>query len=334
MLDHDRITGEESIIQEFLAPLAAGWSGAFGLRDDCALLVPEPGAELVLKTDPIIAGVHFLPGEAPEHVAWKALAVNVSDLAAKGAKPLAYLMALALPDNPQRAWMERFAAGLADAQRRFGCHLIGGDTDRTPGPLTVSITVIGSVPAGQMVRRGTAKAGNRLFISGEIGSGAIGLALRRQPELAARWGLGESDVRPVVEHFLRPIPRLELGPLLREHASAAMDISDGLVKDCRRMCLASGVGARIEAARLPRLTATMKAIAIESDRWSDVLAGGDDYEILAAVSPDRAASFGAAAAAAEVPVTEIGEVVAGRGVVVLDERRLPLPLERTGYDHF
>ena len=138
----DPLRGEEAIIA-LLAPLAEGDPGAFGLKDDCALLTPEPGTELVLKTDPVAEGVHFLPGDAPDDIAWKALAVNVSDLAAKGATPVGYLMALSFPEAPSRRWLTAFAAGLKAAQTRFGCRLLGGDTDRRPGPFTVSITAIG-----------------------------------------------------------------------------------------------------------------------------------------------------------------------------------------------
>ena len=155
------IQSEESLIQEFLAPLAAGFPGAFGLKDDCAAFTPTPGHDLVVKTDPVAAGVHFFPDDAPEDIAWKALAVNVSDLAAKGAVPRVYLMALSFPEAPTRDWMGRFSRGLSAAQNTFGMHLIGGDTDRRPGPLTVSISVLGEVPAGTMLRRGTAEVQQR-----------------------------------------------------------------------------------------------------------------------------------------------------------------------------
>src|SRR5262245_61061056 len=184
----DQLHGEEEIIA-LLAPLAEGAPGAFGLKDDCALLTPERGTELVLKTDPIAEGVHFLPGEAPADIAWKALAVNASDLAAKGAQPVGYLMALSFPEAPSRQWLSAFVAGLEEAQTRFGCRLLGGDTDRRPGPLTVSITAIGSVPQGQMVRRTTAQAGCSLLVSGTVGDATLGLALAKEPALAAAWGL-------------------------------------------------------------------------------------------------------------------------------------------------
>jgi thiamine-monophosphate kinase len=176
----DPLHGEEAIVR-VLAPLAQGFPGAFGLQDDCALIAPAPGTELVLKVDPVAEGVHFLTDDTPEDVAWKALAVNVSDLAAKAARPLGYLMALSFPEAPATAWLTRFAAGLAQAQARFGCHLIGGDTDRRPGPLTMSVTMIGSIPQGRMVRRATAHAGDTLFVSGTIGDASLGLALLRDP---------------------------------------------------------------------------------------------------------------------------------------------------------
>jgi thiamine-monophosphate kinase len=144
------IGGEEAIIQTFLAPLAADYPGAFGLRDDCAAMSPQPGMDLVLKTDPIRAGVHFFADDAPADIAWKALAVNVSDLAAKGATPAVYVLALGFPEMPTHAWMAAFATGLRDAQTAFGCHLVGGDTDRAPGPLSIAVTAIGSLPTGTM----------------------------------------------------------------------------------------------------------------------------------------------------------------------------------------
>jgi thiamine-monophosphate kinase len=330
----ERVTSEETIVQEYLAPLAAGFAGALGLMDDCALLTPEAGTELVLKTDPIIAGVHFFPEDAPEDIAWKALAVNLSDLAAKGARPLAYLMALALPEAPMRDWMAGFARGLAEAQARFACHLVGGDTDRTPGPLTVAITAIGSVPAGHMVRRGTAKPGDRLLVSGELGLAATGLRLRREPALAQCWQLSEREVTDALHKFLRPQPRLSLAPVLLQHASAAMDLSDGLVKDCARMCSASGVGAVIRAGAILRSGATLKASLADPGHWREILAGGDDYEVLAAVPPTEVAALRAAVAQLDYPLTEIGEVTASGTVVVLGPDGGPMPLGSTGWDHF
>jgi thiamine-monophosphate kinase len=324
-----RIDGEESLIQGYLAPLAAGFPGAFGLRDDCALLTPEPGTELVLKTDPVAAGVHFFADDAPEDIAWKALAANVSDLAAKGAQPLAYLMALALPAAPTRDWMRRFADGLSQAQTAFGCHLIGGDTDRTTGPMTISITVVGSVPAGRMVRRATARAGDRLYVSGTIGDATLGLRLRRDPALAATWVLDAAGAQYLARRYLRPQPALSLRAALRAHASAAMDVSDGLVKDLDRMCRASGTGATVVGDDVPLSTAARSVLLAQPRLLPDLLTGGDDYEVLIAVPQKSRRAF-----ETETGLTAIGEMVAGSTVEVRDADGAPMTFSRTGWDHF
>jgi len=331
----DTLNGEDSIIQEFLAPLAAGYPGAFGLKDDCAVIAPPAGSDLVVKTDPIVAGVHFLPNAEPDDIAWRALAVNVSDLAGKGATPIAYVMALSLPEAPKRTWMAKFAAGLAEAQRAFGCHLIGGDTDRAPGSVTVTITAFGTVPAGTLVRRGTARAGDQIFVTGTLGDAALGLAVLQQSPLdIGRLGFGAADALGMMKRFLRPQPRLALGPLLRAHASAAMDLSDGLAKDCGRMCLASGVGARLFLAALPLSAAMRKAIARDEAWQKTAVSGGDDYEILAAVPQDKAAAFLSDAAKLDFPVTRIGEMIGGHGVRIDRPDGSELILDRTGWDHF
>lgn len=334
------LRGEEPIIQEFLAPLAVGYAGAFGLSDDCATITPTPGHDLVVKTDPIAAGVHFLPDDPPADIAWKALAVNVSDLAAKAAMPRAYLMALSFPEAPTRGWMRDFAAGLAEAQAAFGMHLIGGDTDRRPGPVTISISVFGEVPSGRMVRRGTARPGDRLYVSGVLGTSAIGLALLRDPSLANAWRLGDAAVEVAIRRFRRPQPRLALRAALLEHARAAMDISDGLAKDLGRMCRVSGCGALVHLDRLPREDAAAAAVAADPARWLDVIASGDDYEVLIAVAPERATAFedAASAAASKLPepfgVTCIGEMITGPGVDIRRANGEPFALPRTGWDHF
>ena len=324
----ETIDGEESLIQRYLAPLAAGFPGAFGLQDDCALLTPEPGTELVLKTDPVMAGVHFFADDAPDDIAWKALAANVSDLAAKGAQPLAYLMALALPTVPTPDWMQRFAQGLGQAQQAFGCHLIGGDTDRTTGPLTISITVIGSVPSGKMVRRGTARAGDLLYVSGTIGDAALGLRLRRDPALASAWGLDDSAQQALVQRYLRPRPALHLRDALRTYASAAMDISDGLVKDLDRMCRASGIGARVVADQVPHSAAARAVLRAQPALLPDLLTGGDDYEVLLTVPLAARQAFEAATG-----MHAIGRLHSGSGVSIRDATSTPMSFARTGWDH-
>lgn len=334
MISTTRIDGEDDLVREFLAPLATGFAGALGLKDDCAVLAPTPGTELVLKTDPVVAGVHFFAADDPADIAWKALAVNVSDLAAKGATPRIYLMALSLPAAPERAWMAKFAAGLGEAQRAFGIQLAGGDTDRTPGHFSIAITVIGEVPAGRMVRRATARAGQAIYVTGTLGDSALGLALRTDAALAARFGLSPDEAAGAIGRYVRPQPRLGLAPALLAHASAAMDLSDGLLKDLGRMCRASGVGARVMAADLPLSPALRRAVEAEPARITAAVAAGDDYEILATVAREACAGFEAAAQAAGVAVTRIGEITAAPEVYVLGADGTPLSPGRTGWDHF
>ena len=331
-----RLHGEESIIQPFLAPLAAGYPGAFGLLDDCAAITPTPGHDLIVKTDPVAAGIHFLPDDAPEDIAWKALAVNVSDLAAKAAVPRAYLMALSFPEAPTADWMRRFAKGLAEAQAVFGMHLIGGDTDRRPGPITISITAFGEVPAGRMVRRATARPGDRLYVTGTLGTASLGLQLRLDAKRGLALGLDAVTAAVAIDKYLRPQPRLELRDVLRAHACAAMDLSDGLAKDLRRMTAASGCGSIVQLSNLPLSSAMTTAIGVEPVLWSTVVGGGDDYELLIAVPPDQATAFEAASANASTvfTVSHIGEMTTGPGVNFVDPQGRPFQPARTGWDHF
>jgi thiamine-monophosphate kinase len=328
-----RLHGEEAIIR-YLAPLARCAPGAFGLEDDCALIAPKPGTELVLKTDPVAEGVHFLADDVPEDIAWKALAVNVSDLAAKAARPLGYLMALSFPEAPTAGWLARFAAGLQAAQDSFGCHLLGGDTDRRPGPLTITISIIGEVEVGRMVRRGKARSGETLFVSGSLGDAALGLALRKNARLADVWGLSPAEAEHLRRRYVRPQPRLGLGPALRERASAAMDVSDGLAKDLARMCAASGCAARVRLSDVPLSPAAAKVLAADPALGLRIVTGGDDYEVLATVPAASADGFQAMAAQVGIAVTRIGETQAGTGVVIEGRDGQPLTLDRTGWDHF
>jgi thiamine-monophosphate kinase len=331
----EKPSSEEAIIGEFWAPLAAGFPGAFGLRDDCAAITPEPGSDLVVTTDAVIAGVHFFPGEDAGAIAWKALAVNVSDLVAKGATPLAYVMSLALPQAPQRAWLAVFAEGLRRAQEAFGCSLIGGDTDRTPGPLSVSITAFGTVPTGRMVRRSTAKLGDAIYVSGTIGDAALGLALRRDPELARRCGLDVAARAHLDARYRQPRPPIALRAALLAHANAAMDISDGLVKDFDRLCRASGSGGEIDATAVPLSLAARTVVAAGGATLADLITGGEDYEVLAAIAPQHVEKFEQAAAAAGPPVARIGFIADGaRGVRVRDGSGRAMAFTKTGWDHF
>lgn len=333
------VDGEAGIIA-VLRPLAAGFAGALELADDCAELTPAPGQDLVLKCDPVRAGVHFFADDDAADIAWKALAVNVSDLAAKSARPVAYLMALSLPEHPPRAWLERFASGLSAAQEAFGIVLAGGDTDRAAGPLSITVTVIGEVPRGRMVRRAAARDGDVLFVSGTLGDAAVGLKLRLDSDLTPRTGLDEQAARHLLGRYLRPAPRLGLKAALRNHARAAMDLSDGLAKDLGRMLAASSVsagttlGATVRAADVPLSPPFRVALSCRLAEFTDAIAAGDDYEVLAAVPPDAADAYRAAANAGGVPVTAIGTVRAAGGLRIVDAGGAEIALGRTGYDHF
>ena len=285
--------GEMALIERFFAPLATD-PGAAGLTDDAAVLSLAPGEELVATTDALAAGVHFFPDDPPGAIAAKALRVNLSDLAAKGARPRGYLLTLALPSDWTVDWLAAFAAGLAADQAAYGCPLLGGDTIRSPAGLMVSVAAFGIAPAGRTVRRGTAAPGDRLVVTGTIGDATLGLLARQEPARAAAWRLAEADAAVLDDRFLMPRPRVAAAAAVATHARAAMDVSDGLAGDLGRMCKASGVAAVVEAACVPLSPAAAAAIAAEPGLLARALTGGDDYEILAAVPPDAVAPYLAA----------------------------------------
>ena len=330
-----RLDSEEAIIAELWAPLAAGFPGAFGLVDDCAAINPGDGNDLIVTTDAVVAGVHFPEGADAGAIAWKALAVNVSDLIGKGATPLAYLMTVALPPSPDKAWLQAFAAGLRAAQEAFGCHLAGGDTDCTPGPLSVSITAMGTVPSGRMVRRSGARPGDAVLVSGQIGDAALGLKIGGDPSFAGGCGLDSTACEMLVGRQLRPVPHVALAPVVVAGASAAMDISDGLVKDFDRLCNAAGVSGRIDSERVPLSVAAKTALARGGATLGELLTGGEDYEVLMTVARERVADVCSQASSVGVTLTEIGAIEeAGTGVCVLDENGHAMSFENRGWDHF
>jgi thiamine-monophosphate kinase len=243
-------------------------------------------------------------------------------------------MAVSFPEAPTASWFKRFAAGLEAAQRAFGCHLLGGDTDRRPGPVTITITILGTVAARGMVRRGTAQAGDVLFVSGTLGDAFLGLGLRKDTALAGRWGLASEEAQYLVQRFLRPQPRLALATALRAHASAAMDVSDGLAKDLARMCSASGCAGRVRLADVPLSAPAAKAAAVDPVLAAGMVTAGDDYEVLAAVPAANADAFRSCAVVDGIPVSPIGFMRAGRGIVIEGDEGRPLALDHLGWDHF
>jgi thiamine-monophosphate kinase len=332
--EHEAESGEDRLIARYFKPLAKH-PGAFGLTDDAAAIAPPPGCDLVLKTDGIVAGVHFFPDDPPDSVGKKALRVNLSDLAAKGARPLGFLLTLALPEAIGDAWLEPFARGLGADAELFACPLFGGDTDRTGGPITISIAVFGAVPPGKMVRRAGAKPGDRVVVTGTIGDAALALRLRCDPSAARRWRLTREQADHLRSRYLVPQPRLAIAAALRSHASAAMDVSDGLAGDLAKLCRVSGVATEIEVARLPLSDAARAALAREPALIETIVTGGDDYEVLACVPAEGVEPLRREASANGVAVTEIGTVTAGEGQArFLGADGEPLALARPSFSHF
>jgi thiamine-monophosphate kinase len=331
--DNDKLSAEDRLIARHFAPLATH-PGALALSDDAAFIKPPPGCEIVLKTDAIIGGVHFFTEDAACDVAKKALRVNLSDLAAKGARPLGFLLSLALPKETGDDWLAGFAQGLHEDAEAYGCPLFGGDTDRTPGPITISVAMFGSVPEGTMVRRAGAKLGDRVFVSGTIGDAALGLVMRKNTNLGANWKLSDAQRQHLMSRYLLPQPRNALAEAVRVHASASMDVSDGLVGDFGKLARVSKAAAEIAAARVPLSDAAQAAVAADPAMLETALTGGDDFEIVCTVPATKADSFRAAAKTANVAVTEIGDIKAGEGVRFVDKNGQALAFKRTSFSHF
>lgn len=318
-------------IARLFRPLTRGAPEARGLLDDAAVLVPRPGHDLVVTKDAIVEGVHFLPADPPATVARKLLRVNLSDLASEGAQPLAFLLAVSWSPRCDEAFRKAFAGGLAEDVERYGAVLIGGDTTATPGPFAASITLIGQSPHGTAVSRVGAKPGDRLFVTGTIGDGWLGLKAARGEDL----GLEAARMEFLADRYRLPQPRVQLAETLRELANAAADVSDGLVADARHVADASGLSVVIELERLPLSRAARAWLERRPDPRAGLVGlatGGDDYELVAAVPPGRAEAFQHAAERAGVNVHAIGRFERGRGARVAYEGK-PVELDREGWTH-
>lgn len=321
---------EFDIIADFFAPLATE-KGAFGLKDDAALL---PAGALVVTKDMLIEGVHFLHSDPLDQVARKLMRVNLSDLAAKGAKPAGYLLACAWPAKTRRADIAKFAEGLKADQVAFRIALYGGDTTRHKGegPLTLSATFFGQAPRNGVIRRAGAAVGDDLWVSGTLGDAGLGLAA-----LEKRETFPKADKDFLVSRFRLPEPRLTLGGALADVASAAIDVSDGLIADCRHIAAVSGVRFKIDLTRLP----LSPAVAAWRERQSDpdeaaarVAAFGDDYEIAFTAPQALRRAVEMAGKVSKTPTTRIGEAVRGEGVVLIGAAGAEIPVLSSGYDHF
>jgi thiamine-monophosphate kinase len=318
-------------IARWFRPLTSGAPEALDLLDDAAVLPSRPGFDLVVTKDALVAGVHFLPEDPLDLVARKLLRTNLSDLAAKAAEPYGYFLAVAWPQGTGEAERERFCAGLEADQRAYGLKLFGGDTVSTPGPLTLSATLLGWVPAGAMVRRSGARPGEVVLVSGVIGDGGLGLR-------AATGALADAapgHVAALAERYRLPEPRLGLREALRRHASAAADVSDGLLADAGHIAKVSGVGLRLTLEALPLSEAARAWLSRQPDpapALAELASLGDDYEVVLTAPADQVGALVGEAAGVGIALTPIGEVVAGQGVEA-SYRGQPVPLARRGWTH-
>lgn len=311
-------------IARYFKPLSSGEAGSLGLADDVATLTPPAGHSLVITTDSIHEGVHFLPDTNPALVARKALRVNLSDLAAKGVKPHAYTLALSLSNNCGESWIASFSQGLAQDQALFGCHLVGGDTTHTLGPLSITITLFGFAKHSDMLLRSGAHVDDIIYVSGSIGDAALGLQLLQNPPTIL-----PSYAALAIERYHLPQPRTALGQSLVGIASSSMDISDGLVQDLEHLSRASGVGADIHLSHIPMLGGD----ALTEQERVERATAGDDYELLFTASKAQADQIGSVAAAQGITITAIGQITPQSEVRVLNRDGREIHLTRKGYQH-
>lgn len=314
---------ERALIDNLLKPLATH-PAARGLTDDAAVLTPPLGRDLVLTHDVLAAGVHYLPSDPPSDVAWKLLAVNLSDLAAMGARPVGVLLGLGLGPDEDDGWLHAFTGGLGRALERWSVVLLGGDTVRGLDRAVLGLTAIGQVEAGAALSRAGAVPGDDVYVSGTIGDAGLGLAIAQ--------GRGDPE-KYLLNRFRRPEPRLALGAALAGIASAAMDVSDGLLIDASRLAAASGAAVAIDLRTLPLSPAAAARTPATDDAYAERASAGDDYELLFAAPADRRAAIADLATTLRLPITRVGAVTAGEGLTVLGLAGQPIRLERLGYEH-
>lgn len=324
--------GEFATIAKYFAPLAKNAPGAEGLTNDGAVFAPRPGLGVVVTVDAMVAGVHFLADDPPDTIGRKLLRVNLSDLAAMGARPIGYLLVTAFPKSIDEPWVAAFVEGLAQDQALYDVSLLGGDTVSTPGPLTLSLTAFGEAPAARTLPRAGARAGDEVYVSGRLGGAALGLKVLR----GETPNLGEAERAEATRCYRLPEPRLKLGQALaaRGLASAAIDVSDGMLADLGHIAETSGLAARVEAPAVP-LAPGLRSGA--SDSGGDIalaLSGGDDYELLFTAGPDKRQAIADLSAELDLPLTRIGEMAAGTGVRVYDSQGQEISLATKGWAHF
>ncbi len=332
MREKEKGRSEFALIADLFAPLSKRAAGALDLKDDAALVDVQIGEHLVVAADTLIAGVHFREEDPPETVGRKALRVNLSDLAAMGAKPVGFLQTLTLNDQIGDAYLQKYAKGLEDDATHFDIPLLGGDTTVGRGPLTVTIAILGSVRKGDALLRSGAQAGDILCVTGTIGDGALGLKCAQ-----GTLKLSDADSMFLRGRYQRPEPRIEIGCTIAGRASACIDVSDGLVADVGHICDASEVIAVIEKEKIPLSNAGRTGISQDPDLWNAVFGGGDDYELAFTVPPDDIDDISNLGSTTGTAVTVIGRILPARNdkmpVTVVDENGMTLSLPSGGYRH-
>lgn len=325
-------SGEDSLIARYFKPIATD-AGAFGLDDDAAALKAQ-GEDVVVTVDAVVEGVHYLPNDPPDTIARKALRVNLSDLAAKGATPAGFVLTLALR-NVDEGWLKPFAQALGEDATAFACPLLGGDTVSTPGPMMISVTAFGLVPTGKMVHRSGARPGDRVVVTGTIGDAVLGLDILKGGA-AAKALAGDAATREaLIGRYRVPQPRNALALAVRDHANASMDVSDGLAGDLAKLCAVSGVSAAIDVSAIPLSSAAAGLVKQGAATIETLISGGDDYEVLCAIPEARFEAFAVAARQAGIAVTSIGAFVAGPAPpAFLDAQGRELVLTRRSWSHF
>lgn len=314
---------EFDLIAQYFAPLA-GKEG-LGLVDDAACLKARPGYDLIVSKDLLVGGTHFFDDVDPVELAGKALAVNVSDLAAKGAKPAAYFLGLALPHSLEEGWVKSFSVGLQLAQRQYELELLGGDTTSTEGPVCVSVTVLGYVAENTMIKRSGAQVGDDIYVTGTLGDAALGLRVLQGK-------LAHSNY--LVARYHRPVARWQVGPRLIGLASAAADVSDGLLADLGHICRASSVGAAVLKEKLPLSPSTQVLLKSAPELEKLVWSGGDDYEIVFTAPQSCHAEIDMLSSELAIPITKIGKVEKEEGVRLVDQAGDLVQIDKVGFQHF
>ena len=333
MAEGQKRLGESELIKKYFAPLCHP-EMSYGLSDDAAFLTLPDDQQLVLTKDMLVADVHFFADDDPQQIAQKALRVNLSDLASKGAEPVGYLLGLGLPAQWNEEWLARFCSGLKLDQDCFSFPLIGGDTVKSPERLTISITAFGRVPRGITILRKNARPHDDVYVTGTIGDGALGLLVRREPE---RYGdlLCCGDREFLLSRFLLPQPRLQMRQLIRQFATASMDISDGLLGDARKMAVASGTSICLEDDAIPLSGAALQMLEATGLSREIALGGGDDYELLFCAAPKDHSAIMELAQELNIRLTKVGGISEGEGVRLVDSNGKKILFTGDGsYEHF